>query len=988
MIKKHNKNVAVICTALLLVLFLIIPLTNVFAAPSVRTIKIGANHLFGVDNTNGNFSGLACDYFNALSKYTDDKYEYVEGTPDELFEMLKNGEIDMIPCVTESERAFYENKLGGSNEELFTKAGVSLVPKFSAVYVYDKGERSGTIFNDVSAIRRMNIGYLADYKQNYFRNDRFIYSEIEGANFVPYSDEDVMYSAFISGEIDAVAKDCFDPWMNETIVYQFPAVPGYCVVRSSDKDSLSRLVNGLSSLFSEQPTFYGDVYERRVTNYGSQKFAYTAIENDFIKSHSSVTLGYNLEADSLESYNGTNGTLEKMIGSIVKKYSEITGLKINVRTYNNLNECISALSDKEVDMIYGGISPNDVSKYPNFYITNSVLSSPIVLAGKKDCDTESIAKIAVKNGNEAITSLNYLYPDAFFTFVPNTDSICQLTESGKCDAACITSYEAMYMKNNGYPDLEILKVLPGSTSECFALRQEDKGLCGVTEYTLAAINGADLISDVYNIAGIKENTDTKQKPFDLLPVIIIAGPVLITVTVIVIIVLKNKRRSEIDMLTGGLTKKSFIDNSLKSIKKLGSANWALIVFDIDKFKFINDRLGYEEGNNMLERVYKTLGDQMESGETYARISDDNFACCVFGASDNDITNRLNSVFDEFERRNSLYVSYPVFFSAGVCRLEQCVTKYGLVNFNVAIDHCNIAKKTIKGMHSNAIAFYDGKIREKALREKDFENAMPSALENHEFMCYIQPKYGAKSRRIEGGEALIRWKSSEFGFVFPNDFIPIAEKNDFVVELDFFILEEVCKTMRSWLDNGITPVVISVNMSRVHLTHDDFIWRLREIVDKYAIPYEYIELELTETVFTENADLLLRVMRKLHDIGFQLSIDDFGSGYSSLNMLKDIPADVVKIDREFFNGTVNSDKGRAVITTVIDLAKKLDMHVISECVETLDQVEFLAEKNCDLIQGYYFAKPMPFKDFEELWFKELEENNDKNTQNPDGTAQSE
>ena len=195
-------------------------------------------------------------------------------------------------------------------------------------------------------------------------------------------------------------------------------------------------------------------------------------------------------------------------------------------------------------------------------------------------------------------------------------------------------------------------------------------------------------------------------------------------------------------------------------------------------------------------------------------------------------------------------------------------------------------------------------------------------------------------------------------------------------------------MRSWLDNGITPVVIAVNMSRVHLTHDDFIWRLREIVDKYAIPYEYIELELTETVFTENADLLLRVMRKLHDIGFQLSIDDFGSGYSSLNMLKDIPADVVKIDREFFNGTVNSDKGRAVITTVIDLAKKLDMHVISEGVETLDQVEFLAEKNCDLIQGYYFAKPMPFKDFEELWFKELEENNDKNTQNPDGTAQSE
>lgn len=290
--------------------------------------------------------------------------------------------------------------------------------------------------------------------------------------------------------------------------------------------------------------------------------------------------------------------------------------------------------------------------------------------------------------------------------------------------------------------------------------------------------------------------------------------------------------------------------------------------------------------------------------------------------------------------------------------------------NVAVDHCKIAKKTIKGLHSSAVAFYDAKLRDKTLREKDFESVMPKALEKHEFMCYIQPKFGAKSRHIEGGEALIRWRSSEFGFVYPDEFIPLSEKNGFVVELDFFILEEVCKAMRRWLDMGLTPVVVSVNQSRMHLSHDDYIWRLREIVDKYAIPYEYIELELTETVFTENTDLLLQIMQKLHDIGFKISIDDFGSGYSSLNMLKDIPADVVKIDREFFNGTVHSDKGRAVIMTVVDLAKKLKMHVISEGVETLDQVEFLDKINCDLIQGYYFAKPMPINEFEDMWFGEL------------------
>ncbi len=451
-----------------------------------------------------------------------------------------------------------------------------------------------------------------------------------------------------------------------------------------------------------------------------------------------------------------------------------------------------------------------------------------------------------------------------------------------------------------------------------------------------------------------------------------AGLVVLTVAAVIIITRMMKHRTEIDPLTGGATKKMFLAKTLKTIKKSGTNKWALVIFDIDKFKFINDHLGYEEGDRMLGRMFKTIEDSMEKDETYARISDDNFACCIHDASDNDIENRLTGIFDEFGRRNSLYVSYPVIFSGGVCRVEQCVEKYGAVDLNAAMDRSNIAKKTIKNMHRSAIAFYDGKIREKTLREKDFENAMPEALEHKEFMCYIQPKYGAKSRKIEGGEALIRWKSSDFGFVFPDQFIPIAERNGFVVELDFFILEEICKAMRRWLDMGLEPVVISVNQSRMHLSHDDYIWRLREIVDKYSIPYEYIELEITETVFTDNSELLLQIMQKLHDIGFQLSIDDFGSGYSSLNMLKDIPADVVKIDREFFNGTVNSDKGRAVITTVVDLAKKLRMHVISEGVETLAQVEFLDEINCDLIQGYYFAKPMPLKDFEELWFKSLEE----------------
>ncbi len=982
MIEKVKFKAAAAGLAFAVALLIIMPFTNVRASAKTKVYKIGANIMHGVNETESGFSGLACDYLDAVSKYTGDSFTYVKGTSAELFEMLKDGDIDAIACVSTDEMKWYEKRLGGTEDNpLFMKTGAALISRFSAVYVYDDGAYSEMVLDDVSVIRRMNIGYLNEDKDRYFDDGGFFYSEIAGANFIEYDDAEKMKSDFVSGEIDAVVKDCMRPWSNETIVYQFPAKSGYFVTRANNGDISAKLETGLMSLFSEHPTFYGDIYERYVANFGSRKFALSADETDFKKSHSEVVVGFNLGADIMRCYDERNGTLSGVTGAIMEKYAEVTGLSVKIKPYSTLDDCLTGFENNEVDLVYGGVQASDQSdKQEEYYISAPAVKFPLVFAGKNGTEIFDTMTIAVDKGNvEASKSIERFFPDATVNYTDTVAQACEMVMGGDCDVVCMAGYNMLYLKGNDYPRLEMITALPVYSTECFALRADNKALIGLTEKALLQINGTSITADIYNLVEIVEHSATITSRRWFL-IIVYAGLVVLTIAAVILIARAVMRRTEIDPLTGGVTKKTFIEKSIKTIKKSGTNKWALVVFDIDKFKFINDHLGYEEGNRMLERMFKTLGDHMFKDEMYARISDDNFACCIHDASDNDIENRLDSIFEEFGRRNSLFVSYPVQFSGGACRLEQCVDKYGAVELNVAIDRCNIAKKTIKGMHKSAIAFYDGKIREKTLREKDFENAMPEALEHKEFLCYIQPKYGARSRKIEGGEALIRWKSSDFGFVFPDQFIPIAERNGFVVELDFFILEEVCKAMRRWLDMGLEPVIISVNQSRMHLSHDDYIWRLREIVDKYSIPYEYIELEITETVFTDNSELLLQIMQKLHDIGFQLSIDDFGSGYSSLNMLKDIPADVVKIDREFFNGTVNSDKGRAVITTVVDLAKKLRMHVISEGVETLDQVEFLDEINCDLIQGYYFAKPMPLKDFEELWFESLKEQNDAKTDN--------
>lgn len=933
---------------------------------ATKTYVVGANAKFGVTKTSSGTSGLACDYLDQISKYTLNRFTYKDGSPEELFKMLRDGTIDVIPCVNDEEMELY-------GDDTLAAAGFSMITKFNAVYVYNNGSKKDVNFGDASEISHMKIGYLPEDEDDFFRDGKFVCSDLEDAEFIKYNTENTMRADYTSGKLDAVVKNCFRPWENETIVYQFGTSACYFIIRAGDTELSSDIADGMSKLFLSYPSFPGDTYQKNISNYGSQRYAYSAAERIYLASHNEIVMGYNLNADIAETYEYSSEKLTGIVGSIMDQISANTGLKIKIIPYNSLSECMNAMASEEIDVIYGGIPINGVDGYSGYFVSAPVTRSPIVLAGKSDASMSDTAEIATASGDsEIIKYLERFRPQSNISRYSTSIIACEMVMNGHESFVCMDCRDALYLKSTQHEDLVIHDILPIFHSECFAIARRSGELRSILEKAIAQINGNESIADIYNIINSQNVVSEEKAPYVWIIITGFAALGGLLALFIVLTTVKSRRLAEIDTLTGGRTKRRYFIDSEKVVRKSNPDNWAVIVFDIDKFKFINDRLGYEEGNRMLERLYKTVSDHLEHDEVYARISDDNFACTVKNGSDSELENRLNNIFAEFDRRNSLFVSYPVLFSAGVCRLGQCVDRYDMVDFNVAIDRCNIAKKTIKGRHSNAIAFYDGKMHDNALREKDFENVMPAALKEHEFMCYIQPKYGTSSRHIEGGEALIRWNSKEFGFVFPDQFIPIAEKNGFVVELDFFILEEVCKAMRRWIDKGLTPVVISVNQSRLHLNNDDYIWRLREIVDKYSIPYEYIELELTESVFTENADLMLKIMQKLHEIGFKLSIDDFGSGYSSLNMLKDIPADVVKIDREFFNGTVNSQKGRAVISTVVDLAKNLDMQVISEGVETVEQVDFLQDIECHMVQGYYFAKPMPIKEFEELWAKDLAE----------------
>ncbi len=971
LLTKAVRNIYIRITAVLAAAVMLLAALPVsaFAEGAGTNVVVGVYTDFGISMSGSSVTGISYEHLEQMSKFSNHRYTYVEGTPRQLMAMLAEGRIDVIPCVTPWELEVSQKRLDseGKKNEL-TLVGDPIMTKYSAVYVR-KG--SDMAFMDTAALNKAKIGYLADNRNKYFTDDVFICSEFDGADFVQYSTELQMQADFESGKVDAVIKDCLRQWENESIVYQLATENAYFLVGDPDSPIAGELAAALRNIHATGPYFSTDMYVKYVYGYGMQCYALTNAEKEFVKKQQTLRIAYNVDSDAFAK-EGSTVSVSAGNAYAFSRIENFTGLKITFVPCSGLAAGFRMLEDGSVDAIYGGVNTLSVAPYGSYHVSSPVSSAPIAFAGFSYVVSNKFVKVAVPSYTDDIASyIKELNPSAVLIPYSDEEACILAVEKGEADIMCASAFELLYTRSLMNSNIRVLEVLNANHIECMAMKESTVQLNNILGKALASVGYND---DIIRTADFLTMPVTGVAELSrYLPIIIIAAAVLMAGFIAILVVQRVKavKRSRTDPVTGGRTKAGFVQDSRSALKKSSPKEWAVAVFDFDKFKYVNDRFGYDEGDRMLIRMHQTISDNAEVGEVFARLSDDNFAFLMNTPSDKDVTARLIAVFDEFSRRNALFVKYPTYFSAGVCRLGQYMDSNDSIDFIAAMDRAVLAKKTIKGASGNHIAFYDGRIRDRALREKDYESAMPQALKEGEFQCYLQPKFGLQSRHIEGAEALIRWDSKEFGFVMPGDFIPLSERNGFVVELDFYILEEVCKAIRRWLDDGKTPVVISVNQSRLHLNNDDYIWRLREIVDKYNVPYQYIELELTESVFTEDVDHLLKIMHKLHELGFKLSIDDFGSGYSSLNMLKDIPADVVKIDREFFNGTVNSEKGRAVIETVVDLAKRLNMEVISEGVETKDQVDFLTEIDCHMVQGYYFSKPMPMHAYEAMWYSDLE-----------------
>ncbi|MGN1152981.1 MAG: putative bifunctional diguanylate cyclase/phosphodiesterase, partial [Candidatus Gastranaerophilaceae bacterium] len=266
-----------------------------------------------------------------------------------------------------------------------------------------------------------------------------------------------------------------------------------------------------------------------------------------------------------------------------------------------------------------------------------------------------------------------------------------------------------------------------------------------------------------------------------------------------------------------------------------------------------------------------------------------------------------------------------------------------------------------------VSYYDDNLRKKLLNEKNIEDEMHRALISGQFVMYLQPKYDMKNLVACGSEALVRWVHPTKGFINPGEFVPLFEKNGFILNIDRFMWEQACKAIKSWIERGFDAVPISVNVSRLHLSNEFFIDDLKNLIHKYQISPSLLELELTETASFEDFDKFLEIVNALKKEGFRIAMDDFGSGYSSLNMLRQIPCDILKLDKGFINDSTTDERGKIVVKHILSMAKNLSLKTVSEGIETVAQAQFLTDAGCDIAQGFLYAKPMTIEEFEQVAF---------------------
>lgn len=924
-----------------------------------RTVRVSFFPMGGYHETlpDGTLSGMDVEYLENLCDYVNWSVEYVPCESwDEALEMLSDKEVDLVGSAQYSaERA-----------KIYQYANLANGYTFGAIAV--SGD-SPLAYEDFGAMGEITYGVVGTYvrKQEFMEYLRG--HGIHSPKVREYENTAALQEALSAGEIDALVHSLTEIREGQRVIGRFAPMPIYYITYPGNDDLMRELNQGIADVKMNRPELENELMVKYYDSRLDHTILLTGEEKEYIRQTQKLTVGY-LDGYYPFSYEDEDGTYSGLVRQMLEEVSVSTGLAFDYVRMKDLDEAEAALAGGDIDIIgYCGEGAGNV-RQAGGAVTKVYAQVPRVIITKRGGRTEELQSLAVTGDNLSEEGGVSFGEGAQLLILDDQSECLQAVRSGKASAALCDGYMAEYLlgSNLGFGQLEIHTVLSDVHGIRMAVRDDaQSSLLGILnkellEVTDKMVNDYMLQDNFYS--KISVDSFIRDHSITIILALLVAAALVIFV---LYRMLENSKR-----LQKLMYKDTDFDiwnlNYLKyrASLKLGAdegRKYAIAYTDICQFKSYNTLYGWSAGQRLLERTIEVLSKEIDSEkELYARSYGSHFVLFVCYEEIGELAKRLLAMADRVSEHIYEKEGIRMAQAVGICAIDEQDT-----DIQLALSYAIQAVDPLKDGHSNAVRIYDDELREKLKEQHEREKLLDSVDLQKDFVAYYQAKVDIRDERVVGAEALVRFKDPSAGGAVraPGFFVPYYEQTGKITEIDFFVMESVCKMLRKRLDQGLPVVPISCNFSRTHFVKDGFPERFVSLIEKYRIPRNLIEVEITETLVVEEIQQqkVKENVEILKKNGVHLSIDDFGSGYSSLGVFEQIPASVIKLDRSFLLNNENRVRQVQIMKNIVNLAKDLEAQVVCEGVETKKDTELMMEIGAYVAQGYLYCKPVPEEVFE-------------------------
>ena len=895
------------------------------------TVKVGYFENYGVINSPSNISakGFGYEYLSEIEKYTNYKFEYISTEWSEGMELLKQGKIDLFGIVSMNQ------------ERLDSVEFVESAVCYENAYIYAPLDAE-LYYHNPAALNGLTIGiaedaaYREQLEEYIAENDLDLQIKVlDGINFMEYVEK---------GEIDIFVMGSLLQVEGVKVIEDLYSDPLYFISTKGNTELCKTMQQAIEEIEKKTPYFNELLWYKYYGNYEKALQDISKMERVALDKKRSYTVGYHTDLHPI-SYKGENGEAKGYAVDIMEVLANKLGIQV---TYVPLHE----EQQGEVKNLDFNLCPlnrqwGTQGRFSEpYYYQNLLVMSDI---GVKKSEVKNI--LVQDYHTITIEECLELYPAATVHKSYSTKEDTDICKNVDIDCRIVLEGSEILVPNNENKNISVLDVtVPLGIKISDELPHEV--VSAVNKMILTLKKG--LVDQIIleNALELKPKHTIQDfvNEYDWLIITV----VLCIIGVYIYITWTNRKKMihilEVDHLTGLMSRYKF-EKVMKRVLLTGKPNeYQIIILDIDKFKIINKIYGIEKGDQLLCAVAKSLLRQSKENTPICRIHNDAFAMLTKNTEITSIP--MDGIFEEQVR--DLGIDIAIYFSLGVYVIGGVDENVGYI-----LDCARIARAEGKMIFGNTVYYYTTELKNRYEKESMILSTMESAIVEDEFFILIQPKVELQSQKIVGGEVLVRWKKPDDSYIYPDEFIPLFEENDFIIKLDYYVLRKSCEFIQS--ARTVLPC-ISVNISATTMLEEKFITECMSILNNYELKPEQIELELTESVLDSDFRNISQKIAKLKEIGFSIAIDDFGKGASSLARIKELDMDVLKLDKEFIEDNTGNEKGKLVLHNIITMANDLGIVSLAEGIETENQRDLLVELGCELGQGYYFDRPLPLKQF--------------------------